>query len=314
MVQPLWWQKYRPQSISSFIFQNDYHKQIISKYLDEKTFPHLLFYGVRGSGKTTLANILINELIEEDDRDSDVLYLNGSSEGNIDTMRSMVKSHIGKMPMGDMNIVFVDEADGLSPAAQNSLRGLMEKYDSKARFIFTCNYVNKLTPELRSRFTEFKFNKVKKSKMLETAASILLEEGVSLEEDEEMEVLKTYVDMFSSDLRKLINTLEASTIDKKLVQGSLQDDTLQYSLELLELLNKNDWLKARELIASNISEDELIEVYRFLYNYLDEIGKFKDELKWKKGIIIISDYMYRHAFHPDNEINFAGCLIKLSEV
>lgn len=314
MVQPLWWQKYRPHSLDTFIFQNKHQKSVIEKYISEKNIPHLLLYGVRGSGKTTLAHILVNNLIEEDHRASDVLYINGSADGKIDNMRNMVKSHISKLPMGEVNIVFVDEADGLSGASQDSLRGLMERYDEHARFIFTCNYVNKLTPELRSRFTEFKFSKLKKNKMLEAAAQILVEEGISLETEEELEILESYVDMFSSDLRKLINALEASCVDGKLVQGSLQDETLQYSIELLDLLEKNDWMSAREMIAANVSEDEIIEVYRFLYTYLDEIPKFKDELKWKKGIVIISDYMYRHAFHPDSEINFSGCLIKLSEV
>lgn len=314
MVQPLWWQKYRPESIDNFIFQDKQQKNIIEKYIEENSFPHLLFYGVRGSGKTTLAHILINNLIDENEKDSDVLYINGSSEGNIDTMRNRVKNHISKMPMGSMNLVFVDEADGLSPTAQNSLRGLMESYDSHARFLFTCNYVNKLTPELRSRFTEFKFNKLKKSKLFETATEILLKEGVKLEADEEIETLKTYIETFSSDLRKLINALEASTINGKLSSGNIHDDTLQYSIELLDLLEKNDWLSARELIAANVSEDDIIEVYRFLYSYLDEISKFKDTKKWKKGIVIISDYMYRHSFHADSEINFAGCIIKLSEV
>lgn len=315
MVQPLWWQKYRPESLDGFIFQSDHQKQVISKYIESKNIPHLLLFGVKGSGKTTLARILINELVGEEYREADILTINGSSDGKIENMRNMVKSHISKLPMGELNIVFIDEADGLSLSAQNSLRGLMEEYDESSRFIFTCNYVNKLTPELRSRFTEFKFSRLKSSEMLETAASILVSEGVSLETKEEFELLKTYVEMFPTDLRKLINALEASVVDGKLIQGNLQDETLQYSIELLELLQENNWLKARELIAANVSEDELIEVYRFLYTYLDEIPKFKDsEIKWKKGIVIISDYMYRHAFHPDNEINFSSCLIKLSEV
>lgn len=312
MVQPLWWQKYRPNTLDKFIFQNDTHRDTFNRYLRDKSIPHLLLYGAKGTGKTTLAGIIISELVGENI--TDILRINGSSDGTIDNMRTMVLNHINKVPMGSVNIVFIDEADGLSSSSQNALRGLMEEYDDHARFIFTCNYVNKLTPELRSRFTEFKFNPLKKDDVLDSVVEMLLAEGVDLSTEEDLEALESYATAFSSDFRKLINALESSVVDGKLTYDTEVDNLLEYNLELIDLLGANNWIQARELIAGNVSGDELLEVYRFLYTYLSEIPKFKNEMKWKKGILTISDYMYRHAVHPDSEINFAGCIIKLSEI
>ena len=314
MVKQLWWQKYRPKALKGFAFQNSDHKRIIKGFLNDKSIPHLLFQGVKGSGKTTLAKIIINKLVPEEYQDSDVLFINGSTHGKIDNVRSMVLSHVSTLPMGDFKIVFVDEADGLSDRSQEAFRGILEQCDDNARVIFTCNYINKLTPELRSRFHEFKFNKLNRDSLLEISASILLKEGISLELEEDLDLLNSYVDIYSSDLRKLLLALESGTEDGKLLPPSIDSTTTEYGIELLELLGSNNWIKGRELIAENVSDDDYIEVYRFLYNYLNEVEKFKDETNWKKGIVIISDYMYRHSLHVDPEINFAGCLVKLVEV
>lgn len=313
-LQELWWKKYRPKNLETFIFQNKSHKKVIEKFIEEKSFPSLLFWGLRGSGKTTLAHILINEIIPEEYRGADVLQLNGSSRRGIDVMRQEVSSHISTLPLGDFKVVFIDEADGLSSDAQAMLRGLMEQYDHNARFIFTCNYVKKLTLELRSRFDEFKFTRLSTKDFIKYGAEILINEGVSLEDDSEYEILKNYAELFKNDLRKFVTNLQSSTIDGKLLPGRIQDNALEYGTELLELLNKNDWITARELIAENIPEEDLPEIYQFLYSYLEEIEKFKDIKKWNRGIVIISDYLYRHSMHLDAEINFAGCMIKLSEV
>lgn len=313
-LKELWWQKYRPTTLDTFIFQNKSHKQIIEKFIAEKSFPSLLLWGARGTGKTTLARILINQIIPNEYQGPDVLCLNGSARRGIDVMRNEVKSHISSLPMGEFKIVFIDEADGLSLDAQAMLRGLMEEYDYNARFIFTCNYVKKLTLELRSRFDEFKFARLATKDFIKYGAEILINEGVSLEDEEEYELLKSYAELFKNDLRKFVTNLQTSVIEGKLISGRIQDTSLEYGMELLDLLNKNDWIAARELVAENIPEEDLPEIYRFLYTYLEEIEKFKNPNKWNRGIVIISDYMYRHALHLDAEINFAGCMIKLSEV
>lgn len=315
MPKSLWWVKHRPKNLDTFIFQNDDQKRQIEKYINNKSIPHLLFYGMKGSGKTTLARILINELVPKEYQSSDVLEINGSTDGKIDNIRSTILNHVSSVPMGDVKIVFVDEAEGLSKEAQNALRGVLEKYIDNARVIFTANYINQLTPELRSRFTEFKYTKLKSIDIMEYCIGILDEEGVDIENDENLDVLKQISKLYSNDLRKLISALEDAKDGDTLNISSLEDDTLQDKLQILDLLNKDNWIQAREVAASNFPDEELEEVYRFMYDYLEEIEKFSNDVnKWKKGIITISDYMYRHAIHPDQEINFASCLIKLSEI
>lgn len=313
-LKELWWQKYRPKTLDTYIFQNEAQEKVVRKFIEEGSFPSLLFWGLRGSGKTTLAKILINSTIPEEYHGHDVLQINGSSRRGIDVMRNEVKAHISSMPMGEFKVVFVDEADGLSADAQAILRGLMEEYDHNARFIFTCNYVKKLSLELRSRFDEYKFSRLSTKDFIKYGAEILLNEGVSLDTKEERETLKSYAELFKNDLRKFVTSLQTSAMDGKLIPGRIEDDVMEYGIALLELLNKNDWIGAREMIAENLPEEDLPEVYQFLYSYLHEIEKFKDIKKWNKGIVIISDYLYRHSMHLDAEINFAGCMIKLSEV
>ena len=315
MPKSLWWTKYRPDTLENFIFQSKEQERIIKKYIQERDFPHQLFYGAKGSGKTTLAYILINSLVEEENRTSDVLIINGSLDGKIDEIRNTLINHVTSVPMGDRKIVFIDEADGLSPNAQNSLRGILEKYESNARVIFTANYINKLTPELRSRFVEHKFSNLNSIKILEYCIDILDNEGVDIENQDNIDALKTLAKAYSHDFRKLITALQDSVDGDKIHAESADDGTIGIKLQLLDLLSKDNWIKARELVAENFPDEELVEVYRFLYDYLDEIEKFaNDKNKWKKGIITISDYMYRHAIHPDQEVNCASCLIKLSEV
>lgn len=314
MPKNLWWTKYRPDTLENFIFQNPDQERIVKKYIKEKNIPHTLLHGAKGSGKTTLAGILINALIEPENQSSDLLVINGSLDGSIDNMRTKLINHVTSVPMGNMKIVFIDEADGLSASAQNSLRGILEKYEGNARVIFTANYLNKLTPELRSRFSELKFSNLDSKKILEYCIYILDEEGIDIENSDNIEALKTLAKMYSHDFRKLITALQNAKDGDSLRVESSDDGSLTDKLEILELIGKDNWIQARELVAENFPDEELVEVYRFFYDYLEDIDKFSDPVKWKRGIITISDYMYRHAIHPDQEINFASCLIKLSEI
>jgi len=314
MAKKLWWQKYRPKTIDDFIFSDESLKKVIRKYIDEKNIPHLLFYGPRGTGKTTLAHILINSIVDEDHISSDVLYINGSKDGGIDQIRTQITSHISTVPMGELKIVFVDEADGLSSSAQDSLRGVLEKYDGHARVIFTCNYQNRLTPELRSRFKQIRFSPPDKESIMLYCAKILTKEGVDLEDDENLQAFSSIMEEYAGDLRQIVITLENSVYDGKIHNITIDDASLEAKMDIFDKISQDNWMEARRIAAENFTDDELIEVYRFLYDYLKDIPKFEDSERFKKGVVIISDHMFRHALHPDQEINFASCLIRLSEV
>ena len=314
MPKQLWWQKHRPSTVDNFIFQSDEQERFIRKCVEEKSIPHLLLHGPKGSGKTTLAQIIINALVEPENISSDVLKINGSKDGKIDNIRKQLINHVTRVPMGDVQLVFVDEADGLSSSAQDSLRGILEEYDADARVIFTCNYVQRLTPELRSRFTQMKFTPPDKDEIVPYCVGILDVEGIDPSKKENLKAFKEIIDGYTGDLRQLVITLENSAYGDSLNVSSIEDGNMDIKLSIFDSVAEDNWIQARRIAAENFRDEELIEVYRFLYEYLEDMEKFKDPKDFKKGIIIISDYMYRHAVHPDQEINFASCLVKLSEV
>jgi len=196
----------------------------------------------------------------------------------------------------------------------HSLRGILEEYDADARVIFTCNYVNRLTPELRSRFTQMKFTQPNKDAVVPYCADILDAEGIDLENTDNLRAFKEIIDSYTGDLRQLVINLDNSVYGDTLDVSSMEDATLDIKLSIFDSIDEDNWIQARRIAAENFRDEELIDVYRFLYEYLPDMKKFEEPKEFKKGIVIISDYMYRHALHPDQEINFASCLVKLSEV
>ena len=151
----LWVEKYRPKTIDQYVFQDETLKAAVTKWLAEGNIPHLLLSGVQGAGKTSLSQILINEInIDE----TDVLMINASDENSVDTIREKIKGFISTWPMGDFKVVRLEEADYISLPAQGVLRSMIEDYSEVARFILTCNYENKIKPAIKSRCQHFRFD------------------------------------------------------------------------------------------------------------------------------------------------------------
>lgn len=310
MVNKIWAIKYRPKVIDDYIFQDDAQKDIVNKFIKEQSIPNLLLEGHRGTGKTSLALILKNALGLSD---TDLLWLNASDDNSVDTIRYNVKSFASSISDGPFKLILLDEADYLSQNAQATLRNLMENEEisGNARFILTCNYVKKILPELRSRCQEFKFKSMDRGLMLEKSAEILQAEKVKISS---IELLEEFIDLAYPDFRKLIVLLEQNSVDGKLQSPVNTDVSIAWKIEILELLNKGDWERIRNIVCENVDNDEWIEVYRFLYDHIHEIGKFSDVKKWKQAIITIGDYLYRHDKVADMEINFTACIIKLTEI
>lgn len=303
----LWVERYRPKTLEEYVFHDGVLKAAVEQMVKTRTIPHLLFSGTAGSGKTTLAQVLIREL---DVDPVDVLVLNSSDENSVDIMREKIKTFVSTFAMGDFKVVQLEEADYITPNGQAILRRLMEEYADSARFILTCNYEHKIIPAIKSRCQHFKFYKPDKTDITEFVATILLKEHVKFNID----LLDKYVSTGYPDIRKIINLIQQYSVDEKLIAPNVESSSGDYKFQLLELLEDDQWDKIRTMICENVSGEEWEELYRFVYENLNKAKKFKNKQNWENGIVIIADHLYRHAAIADPEINAAAMFIELSQI
>lgn len=312
MAKLPWAIEYRPSSIKDFIFQDQTHQNLIEKFIEEKNIPHLLLQGHRGTGKTSLALLLKNELGIDD---MDFMALNASDENSVDVIRNKIKNFISTYSMSEFKIVFLDEADYLTPNAQAVLRNMMEEYADNARFILTCNKPHKVIPELKSRCQELTFKSLDKESVFKRCIKILKAEGFKVKSEEDVVIIESIIDATYPDFRKTINTLQQNFVNGKLQQPSELDSTDEYKIVLLDLIEKKQWNKIRSYMAENTPDDQWEDIYRMLYRYIPEISHFAgNQRKIDDAMIIIADHLYKNAFIADQEINFTACIIKLSRL
>lgn len=307
MSKELWELKHRPATISEYVFQDPKQKQIIEKFIEEQSIPHLLLSGHRGTGKTSLAMILKNELGIDD---SDFLEIKGPRENDIDTMRNKILGFISTFAMSQFKIVFIDEADRMSIAAQDAAKSMLEEYADNARFILTSNKAHKITPELKSRCFEMIFKKSDRDDYLERLAIILRKEKVKAD----LPTIEKYVEMAYPDLRKAIQLAQANIVDHKLVAPNEITSSDELILKVITLMEKNEYLAIRDVLSSSMTDDDIEETYQFLYETLEGIGKFSDVKKWKAGIVIIADHLYKHDKVAHADINAMHMFIRLGDV
>lgn len=310
MTKQMWDKKYLPVSIDEYIFQDENQERLIREFVKNKNFNHLILAGKAGTGKTSLAYLLKHELNVDD---VDFLKIDGSADTGKDNITITVRNFISSIPMSsDFKIVLLDEADRLSKAAQDALKGMMVDYADNARFILTCNSPNKLINPLFSRCTTLTYDHLDKNLMALRFGKILKKEKIKVDA---IETIYDYVNACYPDFRHLLISAQNSIVDNKLAPYSETiTEATEFMVKALEFIESNDWNKAREFLSSNVPDEKWEECYRFLYDYLHNVGKFEDDNKWKQGIIIIADHLYRHMTVADPEINFTSCLIKLSEI
>lgn len=301
----LWVEKYRPKTVDGYVFKDDRQREQVNSWIESKQIPHLLLSGAAGTGKTTLAKILI-EAIGVDS--FDVKEMNASRENKIDNFRDTIYGFCQTMPMGAFKVILLDEADYITPASQAILRNLMETFADHVRFILTCNYPNKIIPAIHSRCQGFHIDKTDMTEFTARCATVLLEENVEFD----LDVLDSYIRVTYPDLRKALNKLQQNSGSGKLspMVGD-NDQTDDYKLQMLNLFKSGRIREARTLICKQVQPEEYNEVYRWLY---DNLSLWPTEEQQDAALMIIRTGLVNHALVADPEINLSACLIELSRL
>ena len=293
-------EKYRSKALDEYV-GNEQLKQIVSQYIDKNDIQNLLLYGTPGTGKTTLAKLIVNNI------DCDFLYINASDERGIDTIRDKVQGFASSASFKPLKIIILDEADFLTIQAQASLRNIIETYSRTTRFILTCNYLERIIDPLQSRCQVLKITPPSKKEVAQHVAGILEQESINYELND----LVLVVNKHYPDVRKILNTCQVNavegklTIDKSLIASNNYTDAI---LKELKATNKSSFKNIRQILAdSNLSDFD--EIYRFLYDNLDEYAK--DGAQQAMIIIEIENYMYHANFRIDKEISVMALISKI---
>jgi len=282
-------ERYRPTTLDGYV-GNEQLKTTIAKYLEQNDIQNYLFHGQAGTGKTTLAKIVINNL------DCESLYINASDERGIETIRDKVVGFASVASFKPLKVVILDEADFLTIQAQASLRNVIETYSKSTRFILTCNFIERIIDPIQSRCQTFKIQAPTKSDVAKHLVNILETEKTSFD----LEQIKSLVNQYYPDIRKMLNTIQASTIKNTLnLDKSTLVSTSYMSDVLKELsLDQPNFTTIRQTIA-DASVSDFDELYRFLYDNSDKY------LPNKQGTVamLINEHQYQSNFRIDKEIN-----------
>ena len=295
----LWVEKYRPSSLDTYI-GNEHLKNKVKLYLESEDVPHLLLYGKAGTGKTTLAKIITNNI------ECDCLYINASDENNVDNVRNKIKTFASSIGFKPLKVVILDEADFLTPNAQAALRNLMETFSKHTRFILTCNYVERIIDPIQSRCQSYKIVPPSKKEVAQHMVKILDTENCQYKLND----VALIVNSGYPDIRRVINSAQ-----RQIVKGELKIDVLSviqndYKIQLLDKLSNGSKLsELRQLIADN-SITDYSELYRLLYDEVDNYSKGKSE----ECILIIAEAQFQDTNVVDKEINFMSMLIRLKRL
>ena len=295
----LWIEKYRSQTLEQYI-GNDAVKTRISDCIASNDIPHFIFSGTAGTGKTTLAKLIVNNI------KCDYLYLNASDENGIDMIREKVKGFASSATFNPIKVVILDEADFLTQPAQAALRNIIEEYSVNTRFILTCNYIERLIEPLTSRC---EIHILKPPSMPDVARhvckNILDVEGVKYDIKNVALLIKEHY----PDIRSIIKYLQAGVKDGEFQWIELNTDWLSKVVEVLKSRDKKAWYTIRQVVA-DAQVDDFQVAYRFLFDNLDKYSYGHDA----EISVVLDDHIWRAGVVPDKEINFAAAIAKILEL
>lgn len=302
----LWVDKYAPQSLDEYVWQNNMKEQV-EFWLNQKSIPHIMFAGGPGSGKTSLAKLILRMM---EIPKGDILHIPASKDRQIDTIQNKISNFVSSWALGPTNFKYIilDEADSLSHQAQKVLRNLIDEYQDQNRFILTLNYANKIMPALHSRFQLFTFGAMDYDNFLIKTAEILVAENIEFE----LETLEQFVQETYPDLRKCINNLHRDSFSGKLTVTKTVENSKDYLISMVTLFKQEKYLEARKLIVSQAPLEEYPEIYRFFYENLDLWGKTQEEQD--TALLIIRKGLVNHSIVGDVEINLAATLCELTKI
>jgi replication factor C small subunit len=300
----LWIEKYRSQTLEQYI-GNDAIKDRIADCIAKNDIPHFIFSGTAGTGKTTLAKLIVNNI------KCDYLYLNASDENGIDVIRDKVKGFASSASFNPLKVIILDEADFLTQPAQAALRNIIEEYSINTRFILTCNYIERLIEPLQSR-CEINILKppTKGGVAKHICTNVLDVEKITYE----MKDIAQVVNMFYPDIRSIIKVLQQNTIldhlsgENILVIDKIDDNWCKQLVQILSKRDKDAWFQIRQLVADSQVDDFQI-AYRYMFEHMPEFSYGNDA----NLSVILDDFIWRSSVVPDKEINFSAAVSKILE-
>ena len=302
----LWVEKYRPTTLEGYV-GNEVIKNKIEDYLKQGSIQNLLLHGVAGTGKTTLAKLLVKNI------DCDYLYINASDERGIDTIREKIQPFALSMGFNDVKIVILDEADYLTPQAQATLRHTIEACSATTRFILTCNYLERIISPLQSRCQTFEITPPSKQEVNNKCQDILTQEKILFygihDNGQHHNSIDGVIDTHYPDIRKIINTLQGSIVDGEI---KIDDNSLkntQLGDQIVDALEKKLKLSVIRQILADSGAREFDGLFKVLY---DNVSKYTD--REGEAILIIAKYQYEYTFVLEKEICIAAMLNKLLDI
>ena len=308
MFNNLYVEKYRPTKLDDLVL-SDNNRKFFESIEDE--IPNLLFVGTPGLGKTTLARILVNDVLK-----CQYLYINASDENGIDTIRSKVVSFSQTMSLdGKLKVVILDEADGITIEGQRALRNTMEEYSSRTRFILTANYKHRIIPAIQSRTQSFDLNPPIDD-VVKRIVSIVKQEGIKIEDNQKTNLVNLIKQNYP-DIRKIINAVQKAS-----VKGNFSVDVSLDSKEIVERIHNKiiakDIVNLRKYLIENENEfqGDYHNLMKQYLNFIYEINSSNtfDDNKKREYILVLSEHMYKDVFVLDKEINAFACWYALSKI